>query len=512
MASSLVTGNLIKADGTQSGYGCTDAGLAVTDTGYECRGSLPAADPGGWLARFDADDLSGADESAVSTWGTDIAATQATGGNQPTLRTGANGINNRNAVQFGSNKYLQTATGGASLAGDWYAAAVCKRTGTGFQWVWCWGEEGTGQRRAFGNAVRSGGQVWELNGSSADLTTWVASGTAAVLVECQNVDGLISAWANGVQILDGLAAATTAYSSAAVTLGGNNGGTENWTGLIARMWFASGVPTAGQVQYVRETAATNYALTVGRAAASLAGGPITAGVATVTRLTATGGQKEHSLVTAFSNKNVQFVQNLAPDGYSATVYKPSTSTADAEIPSMAVGYGNLSEPAGVFRGAGFIEVTGGFIHRDIHTGAVGSVGSGNVRRFEERPTGEISLYRASAAWPSEPLACMTGLPDQAVANDGVAVLASTATENGVSVTRGLYTPLFGLLVVADVTGTKTGVFRVDGTTLTSVSADAEFSTTKDTSSKVNVYAESGAIRLQNKTGGSLNLTAAYYGA
>ncbi len=66
-----------------------------------------------------------------------------------------------------------------------------------------------------------------------------------------------------------------------------------------------------------------------------------------------------------------------------------------------------------------------------------------------------------------------------------------------------------MVVVKDATGSKTGLFRLDGTTLMLVSADAEFSVTKDTGSKVNVYAESGYIQVQNKTGGALNLTAAF---
>lgn len=66
---------------------------------------------------------------------------------------------------------------------------------------------------------------------------------------------------------------------------------------------------------------------------------------------------------------------------------------------------------------------------------------------------------------------------------------------------------YGLLIVADATNGKTGVFRVDNTAIAIISADAEFTVTVDTPNKLNVYWDSTMFKIQNKTGGTISVSA-----
>lgn len=59
---------------------------------------------------------------------------------------------------------------------------------------------------------------------------------------------------------------------------------------------------------------------------------------------------------------------------------------------------------------------------------------------------------------------------------------------------------YGLLIVAEKTGGITAVYRVDNQTLTAISAEATFSTTKDNAATYNVYWETDQFKIQNKVG------------
>lgn len=56
----------------------------------------------------------------------------------------------------------------------------------------------------------------------------------------------------------------------------------------------------------------------------------------------------------------------------------------------------------------------------------------------------------------------------------------------------------GILIVGITSDDKTAIYRIDGTLLTAISAHADFSTTKDTASKYNVYYETDQFKIQNK--------------
>jgi len=68
----------------------------------------------------------------------------------------------------------------------------------------------------------------------------------------------------------------------------------------------------------------------------------------------------------------------------------------------------------------------------------------------------------------------------------------------------------GLLVVAEKNG-GTALLRVDTEALVIVSAAAGFSATKDTASSVNVYFETGTLRLQNLSGTTKTLRVGVFG-
>jgi formylmethanofuran dehydrogenase subunit E len=69
----------------------------------------------------------------------------------------------------------------------------------------------------------------------------------------------------------------------------------------------------------------------------------------------------------------------------------------------------------------------------------------------------------------------------------------------------------GILIVSDCTNSKVALLRIEGNTVVSVSANAIFSITKDTASKLNVYWETDQIKVQNKTSANVTLKVALVG-
>ena len=65
-----------------------------------------------------------------------------------------------------------------------------------------------------------------------------------------------------------------------------------------------------------------------------------------------------------------------------------------------------------------------------------------------------------------------------------------------------WTACHGILTVAIISDNKTAVYRVDGQSLTTISAHSDFSTSKDTSNKYNIYWENDQFKVQNKFGDS----------
>ena len=58
----------------------------------------------------------------------------------------------------------------------------------------------------------------------------------------------------------------------------------------------------------------------------------------------------------------------------------------------------------------------------------------------------------------------------------------------------------GVLIVGVTSDDKTAIYRTEGQTLTAISANSDFSVTKDTASKYNVYYETDQFKVQNKVG------------
>lgn len=58
----------------------------------------------------------------------------------------------------------------------------------------------------------------------------------------------------------------------------------------------------------------------------------------------------------------------------------------------------------------------------------------------------------------------------------------------------------GILIVGCSTDGISAIYRVDNSTLTAISAESTFSTTKDSASKYNVYYETDQYKVQNKVG------------
>ncbi len=74
--------------------------------------------------------------------------------------------------------------------------------------------------------------------------------------------------------------------------------------------------------------------------------------------------------------------------------------------------------------------------------------------------------------------------------------------------------LCALTVLADLresTGAVAAVFRLEGETIASVSANAAFTVTKDNASTYNVYWETDQYKVQNKVGDNKNLRVGLFG-
>ena len=63
----------------------------------------------------------------------------------------------------------------------------------------------------------------------------------------------------------------------------------------------------------------------------------------------------------------------------------------------------------------------------------------------------------------------------------------------------------GIVVVAEKTTSVTAVYLLENTTLTAISANVLFHTSKDNASTYNVYVESGYVKVQNKVGNNKSI-------
>lgn len=222
----------------------------------------------GVVAWWRADDLAGADGSAVSSWTDRIAGqtvTQLTGSQQPLLKSGANGINNRPVVRFAgsSSQYLSSARGVIPAQAPIYCFAIGKPTNSA----------GTMRIASISNpsspnvgiGLGTGANMVQITTYNvADLTSgysmfgsaglgyWGHSGSAYYL----NRDNLYT--------LETAAAANATAGANTFTIGGRStSNSDYYTGDLAELVFMTSQPTTTDRYLMAKYANERYGITVG---------------------------------------------------------------------------------------------------------------------------------------------------------------------------------------------------------------------------------------------------------
>lgn len=230
-----------------------------------------------WVRWFKADAITPVgDGTAISSWldsgGSGDPAVQATGGNQPIYKIGGNGINGVPTVRFSGGQWMRTAAGGAALGGattPWYMAAVFKLSDvTQYGHPICWGDDGgTGTRRAILNNVAAG--VIQFNGKGSDVIPngegTISNGT--VYFAEVSFDGTFLYFSlNGtlkiVSEPNGALGLLTSSSGAPITLGANNGASENLFGDVAEIFLLGSSITRDQQTSLRAYIAAKYGMSM----------------------------------------------------------------------------------------------------------------------------------------------------------------------------------------------------------------------------------------------------------
>lgn len=545
-------------------FPCSQAGARNEVSALNLLGNSPGFDPRTGFSSavkvLIADDISGSDGDAVATWAlSGGTGTAFTGGSGPVLKKAANGINGRNVVltATGDSAQLTSSDGGASLTGDFYTAAVLNFTGGGLGNIVSWGQQLTAKRRS----VYPFGGTHRFIGESADLasSTAVSTGTS-YLLEAWYTGGTLYLAVNGVTVASGAPSpnAFAAYSGATIWLGRNPAGSEKAGAKYATIVLTGAVPSAAVFRGFRAWVRDTYGIAVSgggarqsyslySASGLLAAGDLGEGsgyLYTLSKgLVLAGtdaylvGQSVSSSPATWATPAMLTVNGpVALLGGSAGEILLSNAAADnvAAVWSRGSNYSAIR-----YLAPGVVSNVGG---KEI--GAIGGYGSGCIWGGPNRATcweysdfinsatyGEGRIVQTSdtlaalRAWfrsdgrmqwynlsgvadpstnsVSNPtnLVCEYGRPPTATANDGT-------LDTGIPTGSGQC----GMVVVKDATSSRCAVYRLENTALTVVSANAIFSTTSGNAGTVNVFNNSGQIRLENKTGGSLNLTASYYGA
>ncbi len=490
------------------------------------------------------DALSAGAVSSLASGGTAGTFVQASGGAQPTVTT--NQLDGRKGLVYDGGDSLVAPTGGASLTGSWTVIEVRKHTSmTGYQNGLSWGDSGVSGKRRSPNFKYSGSDGMYFIGEGADVNSGIVLSNATwyVLVTTRNGSGgLISQYVNALPGTTG-SPTLNSYTSTAINLGCNPGAGENFIGVHA---YAVAIPSllsdsdlAGVLAFLRDLfpslsvpskayplgyfSATNVvgeslvyqdvlgnvviAGTTPTNVVNTAGGiigPASLSVNGPVVLDAPASTGVHMIRSSISSQNVAIVWNKNSAGFSAlTSNFPGAGANERGAHGCA--------PANTFpwggpRGSIYEEVTNNGNYGDYRVVQTDLGASNHLKARLRDDTHAWEFYDDSVTEPSDGgptpgLVSAFGRPTTSVADS--ATLDTTITTGSGHC---------GLLVVKDATNNKCAVYRLENATLTSVSADSEFSTSQGTASHVNVYNNSGQIRLENKTGGALLLTAAYYGA
>lgn len=422
-----------------------------------------------WVAAVDADNISGADgdaQSSVASGGTADAFVQATGANQPLLKKTSNGINGHNVLRFdGTNDSLSSTTGGASLTGDWYVAAVVRFSDISVhQNVLSWGDSGTnGARRSMFKFQNSGGtpRVFSFIGENADIfSDTELEITNVYLLEMQRSGTTVTLYVNGAEV-DSATLTLVSYSSAALRLGVNNSAGERLQGDLACAYFLGSVPSTDTRTAFRRYLGLKYAIEeVVYTAQPMpvmtdlnkmeASGLYDNGYtlyASARRFWAVGSSKPHVFQTTNAQQNTLFIQNTNSDGYSCVVCLDRLATVDGETPSTstpaaAFGWGTSTSGSGaapVFSQAAYVE-SSDFTNnlgnnpppiRFVTTATINGV-LGNFLRMDIKGNGDTIIYDASDNYPDQVAVFTSTRGGNAVI--GAAALATNATD------RFLYVP------------------------------------------------------------------------
>ena len=513
-----------------------------------------------WAARVRAQDIAGSDGDAITSFSSIDSNTRTFTGTG-TLKTGSNGINSKNVLRFnGSSNTFTTPAGGASLTGDFYAFAVVKWSSlTGYQNVLSWGDSGVnGKRRSM---LKFSAAVAPINaycfiGEFADMKsdTALANSTVYLLeMAFSSTTGISTLWVNGVRIgsaplLDSTNAYTSlaAYTSTVLRLAANPGGSEFLAGDLAEAAWLGSWPTADQRDVILSYVASQYGLSLSHggyagvlgSGTSVGGGgsiydangsvviggttPIltggtgisitkSAGFSVYGTIAAYALNAEHILTNNWTTQNVLSLWNKASgQAWSAITFRRPGSAAGEEMGALGVGAASQFPWSGpnsstYLEASNFADTSKYGDWRLVQTKPSG--GNYKLRKRVRDDTQAIEEYDLTAAEPSvngptTGLVCLRGKPVTSVANNGT--LNTNITTGSTQV---------GVVIVKDTTSGKGAIYQLVNATLTAIGTpDAQFTTTFDNASTVNIYNSSGQLVIQNKTGGALNLTASYYGA
>ena len=202
---------------------------------------------------FRANDLVGADASAVATW-TDLSgnaynATQATGANQPTLRTSV--LGGKSVVRFdGANDFVRTASNGTFSQPSTFVV-VAKLNGTGTQKFIIDGMNANRHalfREATDRWYAFAGTVYDFAASDNAWNIFVITFNGASS----------KVWLNGGASFNG---STGAQTYAGVTIGAQSSDNSPMDGDVAEVLAANSALSLTQINDYGNSLATFYGLT-----------------------------------------------------------------------------------------------------------------------------------------------------------------------------------------------------------------------------------------------------------
>lgn len=526
---------IVSADGTTS-YRGPIASFARTTARYA---SPPVASWSSLVAWVRANDQAGADGAAITSV-TPSAGTADAFTGTCTLKTGANGINSRKVFRGnGTTDTLVSTTGGASLTGDFYAAGLVRPSSVSpaSLGILGWGDNTAGELRYL--HIYAPDYIYaEYLGVNLEVGQHTVANTI-YLVEMESRSGVVSVWVNGSLRKSGTLAAS-AYASTVLRLMSSPTIQYYFPGDMAEAVFVGRALTDAEKVAYRHYIADFYGLATMEMTAFGASDALTlapiyyangiisiGGLGSLNYSTTYGLEADqpsaitvwgptvfyasnavHAMRTNIKGNSVLSIRNESPvQSFSCIVFERNTGQEMA-----ACGYCNGAQfPWGGPNGSWFFEGSNFFdtsLFGDIRV--TQTKVSGNQFKLRTRYRDEtqaiedydLTATEPSVSGPTPGLVALRGKPVTSVANNG------TVNTN---ITTGATQA--GIVILKDTTNGKAAAYLLVNATLTAIGTpDVEFTTILDNAATVNIYNSSGQLVIQNKTGGALNLTAAFYGA